>query len=68
MSGEPEENQKGGLREPRERKDVQEGVSAPEGGTFRFTVEERRRLADYIILLDHMDRAQRARREKEGVA
>ena len=69
MSGDEDRVEKGGVQERHEEQGVPRSVtSAPDGRTFRFTVEERRRLADFIILLDRMDRARRARREEEGVA
>lgn len=49
------------FREPRGPSDVQESVR-------RFTVEERRRLADFFVLLDSMDRAHAARRERKVAA
>ena len=46
-------------REPSGSSDVHESVR-------RFTVEERRRLADFFTLLDSMDRAHAARRERKA--
>ena len=49
------------------QKDVrhQRGASGSPPGP-RFTEEERRRLADFFILLDQMDRAHAARRERKA--
>lgn len=58
-------------REPSPPSAVEEQVRHQRGASGsppgpRFTEEERRRLADFFILLDQMDRAHSARRERKA--
>jgi len=53
--------------EPAKSSRVHESVrDAPGKRMSQFTVEERRRLADFFVLLDSMDRAHAAPRERKA--